>query len=739
MQKKKKHKQILNSNAQKQILNSNPQKQILDSNPRNSKPISKLRTCKASLDHILSQELSDAKQIIFNAVTRTHKIVIHVYQFIRFFILNQYHKNLIIPHISKDFISMAFKAIIRTSVSGPTPKGNNLRMFNRFKLFYESDYKNLGYTNKIDGSNLSQILMYMETDILTNIENNIKMHFLSYVKRFVNSSFRKQNNELLEKVSKGGKYTLRKILNKDLYEIKQDLFNNTLLCNQKYHEWIKTHRNNIFPQQYNESYEFDVQYNPQKYIKHMIYMCLELEKIEAKSFQFFPLRTCIIPKYIPIDTASLIDLFITKDKKKYLDDIDGCKCELWGQLLNTRCPMFEQKIYSFDFRMITDGYSGSFQFIHKDMKEIEKTKKNNMKHKRQTAREIYEGLSSEEIDAIKINKDAEQKEKKEVDKIRRKQFIDKKRAEFKNLPKKDQETQRERIKKQKETEKKNQYIEFPYLEDLNEVEYIRLKSGKWAVCDPGKRDLLYMKRGKKVIKYSNRQHLRKTKRMKYRKLMDNYKEKNSIKSIENELTSYNSKSCEYKKFKQYIKKKNEVNGRLFKKYEAHIFRKYKWYGYINRKRAETDLIRVISKTFGRDVTIIYGDWSQGDQMKNQISTPNLGLKRKLREYFKVYNIDEYRTSCLNYITHERCDNIYLPDKKGVYRKKHSILTYQMENKRKGCINRDNNSVNNMTTIVNQFLENGTRPYRFRRGTKLEDMKAIKDTNLDTFDAVIRLY
>ncbi len=46
-------------------------------------------------------------------------------------------------------------------------------------------------TNKIDGCNLSQILMYMETDILTNIENNIKMHFISHVNRIVNSSFKK--------------------------------------------------------------------------------------------------------------------------------------------------------------------------------------------------------------------------------------------------------------------------------------------------------------------------------------------------------------------------------------------------------------------------------------------------------------------------------------------------------------------------------------------------------------------
>jgi len=37
----------------------------------------------------------------------------------------------------------------------------------------------------------------------------------------------------------------------------------------------------------------------------MIYMCLEIEKFETKSFQFFPLRTNIKPHYIPIDTKSI--------------------------------------------------------------------------------------------------------------------------------------------------------------------------------------------------------------------------------------------------------------------------------------------------------------------------------------------------------------------------------------------------------------------------------------------------
>jgi hypothetical protein len=49
-------------------------------------------------------------------------------------------------------------------------------------------------------------------------------------------------------------------------------------------------------------------------------------------------------------------------------------------------------------------------------------------------------------------------------------------------------------------------------------------------------------------------------------------------------------------------------------------------------------------------------------MSNFISTPNIALKRKLRERFKIYNIDEFRTSCINNKTEEESDNLWLPGK-----------------------------------------------------------------------------
>ena len=209
--------------------------------------------------------------------------------------------------------------------------------------------------------------------------------------------------------------------------------------------------------------------------------------------------------------------------------------------------------------------------------------------------------------------------------------------------------------------------------------------------------LLYMKDKKgKILKYTNKKHVRKTKRIKYQKLLQNYRNKNNISEIENELSNYNSKSCNLEKFKTYILNKNRINKVLFEEYNKEIFRKYKWYGYINRKKADINLIREIKKEFGKKSILLYGDWSmKGNCNKGNVSTPNMRLKRLMGIQMKTYNLDEYNTSKLNYKTEEKCENLYQHDKKGIIRKIHSVLTYQMENKQIGCINRDKNAVYNM--------------------------------------------
>ena len=232
------------------------------------------------------------------------------------------------------------------------------------------------------------------------------------------------------------------------------------------------------------------------------------------------------------------------------------------------------------------------------------------------------------------------------------------------------------------------------------------------------------KYGKK-LKYSNKMHIKSTKRLKYIKKLENYKRQQKIIKIETELSNYNSKTCDMNKFTEYIKKKNETNILLKDIYSRAIFRQYKWYGHINRKRAETDLVSKIKTTFGDNVPLIYGDWSQGKQMRHMLSTPGIGLKRKLDQYFTIYNLDEFRTSILSCKNESKCENLYKEDRKGIMRKLHSVLTFTTENNESGCINRDNNAVNNMIKLVDYYLQFKDRPEKFKRDYKFE--KVIKNS------------
>lgn len=50
---------------------------------------------------------------------------------------------------------------------------------------------------------------------------------------------------------------------------------------------------------------------------------------------------------------------------------------------------------------------------------------------------------------------------------------------------------------------------------------------------------------------------------------------------------------------------------------------------MNKQRSEEKIIKEMKDVFGENSIMVYGDWSAKDQMKNYISTPNVGLKRRI--------------------------------------------------------------------------------------------------------------
>jgi hypothetical protein len=639
------------------------------------KPPDKYRCIKLPIQKILKSDLPiDVLERINDAVSRTNIITTNSYFLLRLWVLQKYHNNREIPIITEDTIRMSMKSLVKAS-AGPKPKGNNLALLQEFQNIGNSIF------TLQDGKNLSAILDYYATTMITAIENNIKMHFIDYIKRFVNSYFKNiYQNELQNKEFKKQFY-------KELQQVKNDIINDAeiLTCDEKYHNWLNDNRYKIVPENYDTSYFYDIKVNPQKYLKHMIFMNLQLEEMNTKMFQFFPLQTHLIPRHIQIDTKSLVELLIDTDKKQYFDNIETNKEKLW----NTFFKLHHMNKYVFDYTIITDGYSVSLRFLHTDFVNEERIKKDKMKN----GKKLMKGLTDEEKEIKKQEKQVQQNKLKEENRKRR-----------------------ELEKKEKKETKKEVLHEFPYIDEVSKD----FLDGKHLFIDPGKRSLLTMMDDDgNYFSYTNKQRIKETKRIKYSSLLKNYKDKQHITEIENTLSLFNSKTCDIKNFKEYIKEKLKVNDAIAKLYQNEKFRKYKWYSYINTKRTEDNMLNKIENKYGKDIKIIIGDWSIGKQMRNFISTPNLSIKRKLNTRFEVYNIDEFRTSCLNYKTEELCNNLYLPDKRNIERKMHSILTFKMENKRKGCINRDKNGCKNIQKVFNHYIETGERPEKYKRDYKFQ--------------------
>ena len=639
------------------------------------KPPDKYRCIKLPIQKILKSDLPiDVLEKINDAVSRTNIITTNSYFLLRLWVLQKYHNNQEIPIITEDTIRMSMKSLVKAS-AGPKPKGHNLALLQEFQNIGNSIF------TLQDGKNLSAILDYYATTMITAIENNIKMHFIDYIKRFVNSYFKNiYQNELQNKEFKKQFY-------KELQQVKNDIINDAeiLTCDEKYHNWLNDNRYKIVPENYDTSYFYDIKVNPQKYLKHMIFMNLQLEEMNTKMFQFFPLQTHLIPRHIQIDTKSLVELLIDTDKKQYFDNIETNKEKLW----NTFFKLHHMNKYVFDYTIITDGYSVSLRFLHTDFVNEERIKKDKMKN----GKKLMKRLTDEEKEIKKQEKQVQQNKLKDENRKRR-----------------------ELEKKEKKETKKEVLHEFPYIDEVSKD----FLDGKHLFIDPGKRSLLTMMDDDgNYFSYTNKQRIKETKRIKYSSLLKNYKDKQHITEIENTLSLFNSKTCDIEKFKEYIKEKLKVNDAIAKLYQNEKFRKYKWYSYINTKRTEDNMLNKIENKYGKDIKIIIGDWSIGKQMRNFISTPNLAIKRKLNTRFEVYNIDEFRTSCLNYKTEELCNNLYLPDKRNIERKMHSILTFKMENKRKGCINRDKNGCKNIQKVFNHYIETGERPEKYKRDYKFQ--------------------
>lgn len=776
-----------------------------------SKAIDKVTTVKTRLKHIIKSDKDDTNvkdncQSVIDKITdignRVNNIIIRSYQLLRCFLLYCFENNIKPPMLDENFISLSFKVIMTEQIQGPKLGEQNAKILKILTFVYTKYKEKFNFGEKINGQNLSQILGYTVKSMMTAIKNNITFHFCDHLKIFVNAHFNERITKFRDKYDKGeiNKQSLDRFikeLRSECKVVQKDLIDGT--NKSDYDGFIIHFRAKYLPQIIETSLMYDLNKNPLKYMPYMIAMCRHLEEKGHKQLQFFPLRNEKVIKYFPIDTKIIIEILMTENKGKCLSKLTENQEYIWKLFFNLDNPIFKRKEYEFKYLIYTNGYSVSIIFDHNSQSDKIKLKKENITKGRQLSQHNKKNLSIEDNNKLKKQKPVYNPKLKSI----------KAKEEYKKLPKEEKaKLTREKNKLKKEADKKHlfEYMEmceedkkilddkkeqmkrerqpeFPYIDELTEKQITELSKTDKVYIDPGKIRLLTMLGDNgKFLTYSNKQRLKETKRGKYNERLNIYRNKEvngeSIQNTESLLNDYNSKSCFLDKFLEYVHVKNATNKKLIPQYASPIFRQLKFYSYINKQRTEQKLITNIKKVFGDNVALMYGDWSIPKQMRNYMSTPMIGLKRRLSKEFDIINIDEYNTSKLNYITEEPNENLVIPiknlsknehairiknkkkkkmEKFKIKKKKkkkkdvlndtnmvtpiieepiqvktetgdlkigdtikmglyrlHSVLTYKMENNRLGCVNRDRNAIYNIKKIVDQWLLDRTRPVNFRR-------------------------
>ena len=518
--------------------------------------------------------------------------------------------------MTEEFINTSLKIICKESNTGRPSSKDIQKLKNKLKKFYDSDFKMLNIDTDLDYLHMNTILDYITIDIKTMFENNIKQHYVDFVERFVNVVWAKKETIAFIKeqkfVTKKEKEEQQRKFCKKLRDLKNDLLNvenANFKSNPAYHGWINTMKEIILPDKDNfekNSIYYDLQCNPNDYFICMFKMANIMEKRGYNCYNLFPMRTDISPKHIKIDTTSIIHMlmdeskclsktyFLTEGRLKKYED------KIWNFFFRTELSCFKKKKYTFHHMICTDGVSCSILLIRNDMigKRIPKGKKVN-------------------------------------------------------------------------TEK--------YIDELEKKDYDRLINKTLVAIDPNKGDLIYavdgIEKERNQFRYTQDQRRKETKQKKYiyivlelkkekieyDTVIENSEEKMIYKTVielETELSKYNKKTLDVKKFKEYLTKKNEISKLLYKFYEKKIFRKLRLNGYLNRLKSEQTMISNFIEKFGKpeEVVVVIGDWCQKEQMKYKEPTKGKGFRNLFRQNgFELYLGDEFRTSCRCNICQGECE------------------------------------------------------------------------------------
>ena len=659
-----------------------------------------MKTVKVVFNRIKKENIDYSK--LFDAITTANKLIHINYLFIRGFLIHSFENKTNKFEVDEKFIRLGFKIIMNCPDNEQKQKGRPiekndehvyLSMCEYWKIFSEK----IGINN-ISYPNISYILNNSAKEIYTNIINNLSLHYEKHVYKCIevyfidyitksNQTYKKYIRLYHKKICDKLNGVVNSKKNKDKY-IPINFFGN---C-KSVSKFIDKFKEDYLPEKSFEiKLEKGIQLNTYDYLKSSYIMNKFIESTNSKMYQFFPIKNSFYDKHITINTSALIDLFICKHKSKALQSVgnDDFKKIVWNKYFNiykNNKELIKYNKHIFNYEIQTNGYTVSINYIDKDKLEGQKKKKELMAEGRRKSNILKKNIEKNEF---KNHQNKKISDKIDTKKINKDNFIEKKKTETKVINKLSKED------KFKIEYNKNLKSDFPKLEvlmknpEMRKILKDKYDSGKLLLCDPGKNQLLYCinpncqsdtvnsniskisnygisfskDKKDKFMNYTNNTRLKFIKHHKYKKYTNKWKSKKindtteTLQSCEEKVSNYNSKSCVHKSFLEYCKEKIKCMVFYKENYKDSFLQKLNWYMYLNKYKHINELIKIIKSEFGKDITIIIGDWSSTGKVK-YMSTPNNFIKNKLKEHFTVYHIDEFRTSKYHNLHEIKCKNFY---------------------------------------------------------------------------------
>jgi hypothetical protein len=629
-----------------------------------------VRTYKCSLKTIVKDDKTIDK--INNAVYKCNEIVTLTYQFIKLYILDKYRKKQHIPNINKDLIRQASN-IISCKDSQRGRKSENSKIIADMKDFYKINFSKLVNNYQPSRTNISNALKFVYNDMEQNYINNIQMHFVQRLKKVITEgllfAFKKDNEKLFESNKEQYDVEYNKLL-KEIRIIKAkilglDEYIENNICNNNI---LKKYKKIIkmfkikFLPNIEKSVYYDLKIDPFKFLPKMILINDKFERMELKLNNMLPLRHSFVPKNIQLDTNCIIEIL--------LENGEG-KAKAYANV-NKNEKYIWNKFFN---KKLNKSYKKSSYVFANSIKT--------------------DGFSVSVLEATQ--NDVQNKKNKFV----------------------------KGYKKCKEEPKKD----IKYITEIKEVELrnIQDKNYKLIGVDPGKRNLIQMiDDDENIVSYtaSQRRHETRISLNEKKRKEDLNNSPNIKQKVEN--FTINGKTTNYEKFEKYIIDRNKLSNIVKSYYEKDFFRQLNWHRFINVQKSEKTLIKKIKDTYGDNIIIGIGDWSESQQMKYSKPTKGIGMTRLLSMYFETYYINEDYTSKIcndcgsetKYYTKVLKQDTFMNSTKKRKSKRikkknikhiHGLLCCSNNKKCSKLWNRDTNGAKNILEILRTYIEDSTRP------------------------------